>query len=186
MTNSKVPLKKIMKLGLVSVVISLFIVVGLYIYSPRIIYKGVRSIGVMVLYTVGKDQPYDTKYGVHPYLLSKIELVIDEAKSKGIDLRVVRGYRSLETQQKLYNQGRITKGGIVTNALPGYSFHNYGWAVDVCEYTDGKPNWQSKRWDEIGEIGKNNGLNWGGDWKRLVDKPHLQLSLNDIWNHCIF
>jgi hypothetical protein len=29
-------------------------------------------------------------------------------------------------------------------------------------------------------IGKKHGLVWGGDWTRLVDKPHLQLSLFDI------
>ena len=46
--------------------------------------------------------------------------------------------------------GRITKGAIITNASPGLSFHNYGWAVDVCEYRNGK-----LYCNEIGEIEKN-------------------------------
>ena len=179
-------LPKIFKLGLIASVVFLTLTVGIYIYYPRIIYKGIRSTAVIVFHLIGKDQPYNNKYGIHPYLLQKIEQVIDEAKSKGIDLRVVRGYRSLEEQQRLYDQGRITEGGIVTYAPPGLSYHNYGWAVDVCEYKGGKPDWHSQRWDEIGEIGKEHGLIWGGDWKRLVDKPHLQLSFHDILNHGVF
>ena len=161
-------------------------VLGIYFYNPKIIYKGIGRIAIMVLHTGGKDQSYDTKYGIHPYMLSKVELLLKEAKSKGIDLRVIQGFRDLETQRKYYNQGRTTKGGIITNAAPGFSYHNYGWAVDVCEYTNGIPNWKSKRWNEIGEIGKKHGLVWGGDWTRLVDKPHFQLSANDIVKHTIF
>jgi len=186
MKNKSVVWNKIIKPLVATILLLLLFAVGVYIYSPRIIYKAVGNIGIMVLHATGKDQPYDTKYGVHPFLLSKIELVIAEAKSKGVDLRVVRGYRDLETQRKYYAQGRTAPGGIITNAPPGSSFHNYGWAVDVCEYTNGQPNWNSKRWNEIGEIGKKHGLKWGGDWKRLVDKPHLQLSVNDIVNHAIF
>ena len=177
---------KILKPGILAFIIFLMLAIaGIYIVYPHIIYKSIRSTAVVIFHVAGKDKPYDTKYGIHPYLLDKIEQVIDEANAKGIDLRVVRGYRSLEEQQRLYDQGRISSGGIVTNAPPGFSYHNYGWAVDVCEYKNGKPDWHSERWDEIGKIGKKHGLIWGGDWKRLVDKPHLQLSLHDIIEHGI-
>ena len=171
---------------LLSTLFSVVLVVGVYLYSPRIIYKGVGNITVKVLLSTSKSQAYDSKYGIHPFLLTKVEMVIAEAQANGIDLRVVRGFRDLETQRKYYAQGRTEPGPKITNAPPGLSYHNYGWAVDVCEYTNGQPNWKSKHWQKIGEIGKKYGLIWGGDWKRLVDKPHLQLSVNDILTHCIF
>lgn len=29
-------------------------------------------------------------------------------------------------------------------------------------------------WDEIGEIGVSIGLEWGGNWKEFLDRPHFQ------------
>jgi len=43
---------------------------------------------------------------------------------------IYEGFRSNERQDELYAQGRTTEGRIVTNALPGQSFHNYGRAID--------------------------------------------------------
>ena len=134
----------------------------------------------MVFDKMEMNKPYETKYGLHPYLNNKIEEVIKEAKSKGIDIRIVSGYRSNEKQNNLYMSGRNGKGHIVTNAPAGFSYHNYGLAVDVCEFVNGKPNWKSKHWDTIGKIGKEQGLIWGGEWKSIVDKPHFQLSVWDI------
>ena len=152
----------------------------LYFAYPKATYKIIRNPAIKLSKTVVPSEKYNNKYGIHPYLLHKVELVIKEANQKGIDLRVVSGFRGLKKQQALYDQGRTTKGNIVTNAPPGLSYHNHGWAVDVCEYKNGKPYWKSKHWKEIGAIGKKHGLFWGGDWTRLVDKPHLQLSLFDI------
>jgi len=163
--------------------VSLFMLsVVIYIYNPKFIYRGITRATLKAI----PSKPYETKYGVHPYLQMKIEQVQKEAMVKGIDLRVVEGYRDLETQQKYYDQGRITKGGIITYAPPGLSYHNHGWAVDVCEYVNGRPNWKSEHWQEIGAIGKKHGLVWGGDWKRLVDRPHFQLSRTDIIWHIVF
>jgi len=58
--------------------------------------------------------------------------------------------------------------------------------VDVCEYMNGQPKWDSEHWQEIGTIGKKHGLVWGGDWKRLVDRPHFQLSRANIIWHIVF
>ena len=68
----------------------------------------------------------------------------------------------------------------VISSPPGFSFHNYGFAVDVCEFVNGKPYWNSSNWNLIGELGKEQGLVWGGDWKTLVDKPHFQLTIKEI------
>jgi len=161
---------------------------GTYKYSPetirtveRAVYNAVRGPIISFLTSNGYNKKNSkTAYGIHPILDKKISAVLREARAEGIDLRIVSGYRSFSHQQALFNKGRTTKGGKVTNAVPGLSYHNYGWAVDVCEYKNGKPYWKSKHWNRIGEIGKEHGLVWGGDWTRLVDRPHLQLSTNDI------
>ena len=179
-------IKKIFKWGVIGSFVFLILIIGTYIYSPQIVVKGVSKTVTTVIGVLGETQTFSNEYGIHPYLLKKVNLVLKEAKSKGIDLRVTAGNRSIATQEKYYNQGRTTKGAIITNAPPGLSYHNYGWAVDVVEYTNGKPNWKSKRWNEIGAIGKKHGLVWGGDWTRFVDKPHMQLSFGDILTHCLF
>jgi peptidoglycan L-alanyl-D-glutamate endopeptidase CwlK len=174
---------KIIVLALLFTGIGLFgISAAIYVYDPAIIYRGIRTVAMNTL----PMQPYDTKYGIHPYLLAKIEKVQKEARAKGIDLRVTEGYRDLETQQKYYEMGKTKKGPIITKAPPGMSYHNYGLAVDVCEYVDGKPNWHSEHWAEIGALGKKHGLVWGGDWKSFVDRPHLQLAKHDIILEVIF
>lgn len=48
----------------------------------------------------------------------------------GVKVYIYEGFRTHERQQELYNQGRLTKGRIVTNAMPGQSFHQYGRAFD--------------------------------------------------------
>jgi hypothetical protein len=173
---------KIIKWGFISSVLILVILFAIYLWRPQLLYSGFTAITS----TIFKTEPYPTKNGVHPFLEKKIALVIRDARAQGIDLRVVQGFRTMATQQKYYKKGRSTKGSIITNAPPGYSYHNYGLAVDVCEYRNGKPYWKSNRWQEIGTIGKSHGLIWGGDWTRLVDKPHFQLSTSSIIAHVIF
>jgi hypothetical protein len=46
------------------------------------------------------------------------------------------GLRTIEEQEKLYAQGRTTKGPIITNSKPGFSFHNFGCASDWGYFTD--------------------------------------------------
>lgn len=179
-------IKKIVKWSFIGSIVCLSSIIGTYFYSPSLVLRGAGKTVITIVGVLENTQNYDNKYGVHPFLYEKVKLVLEEAKSKGIDLRVIDGIRTLKTQQKYYNQGRTTKGGIITNAPPGLSYHNYGWAVDVVEYTNGSPNWKSKHWNQIGKIGKKQDLVWGGDWTRLVDKPHLQLSVVDILTHCLF
>ena len=176
---------KIFLYSISALILSVIILTTVYLIYPKVVYSAAKNVAFQISKSIDPPTAYETKYGVHLILLEKVKLVISEAKSQGIDLRVVAGFRDSAKQQKLYSQGRTTKGGIVSNALPGLSYHNYGWAVDVCEFRNGKPYWKSKHWNEIGRIGKKHGLVWGGDWTRLVDKPHLQLSLNDIWINVI-
>lgn len=96
------------------------------------------------------------------------ELPIDE-------LRVTSTYRDYEYQTHLYAQGRTRSGGIVTNAKAGYSWHNFQVAFDVVPIVDGKAIWENAQlWRDIGEIGQECGLEWGGSWASFPDRPHFQ------------
>ena len=171
---------KLIRISIYIILSASLLLVGLYFISKKTFYTSVNTIayvGSHILPTNG----YDTKYGIHPILDKKLKIILKEAKSKGIDLRVIEGYRTLEKQKYYFSKGRTIGGNIVTNAPPGLSLHNYGWAVDVCPYKNGKPYWKSSRWKEIGAMVKKQGLIWGGDWKRLKDVPHIQLTTSDIY-----
>ena len=111
-----------------------------------------------------------------PAVKERVERFIASAKTEGIDLLVTSTYRDNESQNALYAQGRTTAGRIVTNAKAGQSFHNYRCAVDVVPIVNGKPRWDAKDevWQTIGKLGKAEGLEWAGDWKRFKEYPHFQ------------
>jgi peptidoglycan L-alanyl-D-glutamate endopeptidase CwlK len=93
----------------------------------------------------------------------------------GCDVKIISGTRSYMEQDALYARGRTTPGKKITNAAAGHSNHNFGIAFDVGifrgkEYCDEHPLYH-----ELGTLGKSLGLEWGGDWKSIVDEPHYQL-----------
>ena len=106
----------------------------------------------------------------------KAMALLGAAKAEGIDLVVTDGLRTMEEQQALYDQGRTKPGPIVTNAPPGYSWHNFGLAFDVAILKNGRPTWPEDEalWQKIGALGKAQGLAWGGDFKSIKDRPHFE------------
>jgi peptidoglycan L-alanyl-D-glutamate endopeptidase CwlK len=114
---------------------------------------------------------------IHPELASRIRAVVASLAQAGINIEVVQGLRTFAEQDELFKQGRTKKGLVVTNARGGQSNHNYGLAVDVVPFVNGKPNWNAPNsvWMAIGHEGGKLGLEWGGSWKKFIDKPHLQL-----------
>jgi len=63
----------------------------------------------------------------------------------------------------------------VTNASAGRSNHNFGIAWDVGLFKGADYLQQSPLYDVVGALGRDLGLEWGGDWSSFVDKPHFQL-----------
>ncbi|MES2941883.1 MAG: M15 family metallopeptidase [Pseudomonadota bacterium] len=109
----------------------------------------------------------------------------------GITVLVISTERDHESQAVLYAQGRSKPGKIVTNAKPGYSWHNWRCALDVLPLRHGKEVWGTRGpgknedatddysndlevWQRIGEIGEGVGLEWGGHWQSFKDYPHFQ------------
>lgn len=110
-----------------------------------------------------------------PQAKERIEALIEKCKDVGIDLIVTSTYRDMESQQALYDQGRLTPGKIVTNAQPGHSFHNFRCAADVVPVVGGKAIWDDgELWQRIGAIGEACGLEWAGRWYTFKELAHFQ------------
>lgn len=134
---------------------------------------------------------------LHPHLRVEAneiyKLICEALKGKAI-CRFAYTLRTNAEQDKLYSYGRTDKSkGIVTKAKGGYSYHNYGLAIDIVLLKDKDGNgtfesasWETNvdfdgdginDWDEVVTIFKSFGWEWGGDWK-FTDKPHFQKTMN--------
>jgi hypothetical protein len=114
---------------------------------------------------------------LHPALAVAVRAMVVDLATKGTVVEVVQGLRTFAEQDDLYAKGRTTPGPIVTQARGGESNHNFGLAVDLCPFTNGTPDWNAPMsvWAAIGTSAEAQGLEWGGQWKKFLDKPHVQL-----------
>ncbi|MCP1159470.1 M15 family metallopeptidase [Bacillus infantis] len=123
--------------------------------------------------------------GVHPFVAAKALELVKKAHSKGIYIIVTQGLRTIAEQNALYAQGRSKPGIIVTNAKGGTSYHNYGLAFDfaITNSTGTTVYWNTnvdtnndklKDWYQVGQMGQELGLEWGGAWNGFLDIPHFQ------------
>jgi peptidoglycan L-alanyl-D-glutamate endopeptidase CwlK len=129
---------------------------------------------------------------LHPKLRDEAFAIYEdivEALGDKAMCRFTSTLRTFAEQNKLFAQGRTTKGSKVTNAKGGQSYHNYGLALDIVLLLDKDKNglYESAVWDvkgdfdrdgradwmEIVEIFKQYGWEWGGNWK-FYDAPHFQ------------
>lgn len=122
---------------------------------------------------------------LHPTLQTRITELIDLCEKKGIKIEVTECVRTSAEQDALYAKGRTAPGSIVTNAKGSNysSMHQWGVAFDyiIKQDVDGDGDidindlYSHKLMNVVGRLGKSIGLEWGGDWKSIVDKPHFQL-----------
>lgn len=167
-------MKILRRLIVLSLIILIFFAIGYIIYN---------EIGKRYVY-LGDEAPFPTE--LHPEVTEKKNKLIEQADKIGIDVVITETVRSMERQDELYAMGRTDSGDIVTYAEAGESYHNYGLAIDYAledehgnmiwdiEY-DGNENGESD-WFEVANIAKELGFEWGGDWERFQDYPHLQMS----------
>ncbi len=115
---------------------------------------------------------------VHPKLAEKVRSMAELLGQENITIRVVQGLRTYEEQEALYAQGRTVPGRMVTNALPGHSYHQFGLAVDVAPFDGGVPDWNENHpaWKRIVSVGESVGLVAGAAFRTFPDQPHFQLT----------
>ena len=133
---------------------------------------------------------------LHPVVQERTNQLVQQAAQKGISIIITDDFRSAADQDLLYAKGRSTEGNIVTHAKGGESYHNFGLAIDFAIKTssndviwdmkyDGNGN-SVADWTEVVQLAKELGFEWGGDWVRFKDYPHLQmnfgLSIADLQN----
>lgn len=98
----------------------------------------------------------------------------DAMAAHGLTVLFISGTRSYAEQAALYAKGRTKPGPKVTNARAGFSRHNFGVAVDVGVFEGGKYLTESPAYGWLGPIGEACGLEWGGRWKTMPDRPHYE------------
>ncbi len=128
--------------------------------------------------------------GLHPKLVEKLQRLIAAMTALGYPMQIVQGLRTAEYQQGLYAQGRTKPGKIVTNCdgIKLKSNHQaasdgFGHAADLAFVDDPRTpaneTWNEELWQRVGPAygacAKAVGLVWGGDWKSIVDRPHVEL-----------
>lgn len=120
---------------------------------------------------------------VMPELAAKITQMDTMLEQEQILIRVVQGLRTWSQQDQLYAQGRTAPGARVTNARGGYSYHNFGLAVDCVPSQFGPdqpyaPDWNSSHpaWKRMIAVGESLGLTSGATWTTIIDAPHFQLT----------
>lgn len=101
--------------------------------------------------------------------------LVQKSASNGIRIRVLSGLRTYAEQDALYAQGRSSPGKVVTNARGGHSNHNFGIAFDVGVFEGARYLGNSPKYKAVGVLAMELGLEWGGNWKTIVDQPHFQL-----------
>ena len=140
----------------------------------------------LAFYGFVPDKPHrdQTIRALHPDVRAAADQLVRQAAARGIEVVITSGFRSMEEQDRLYRQGRSEDGKIVTNARGGQSYHNYGLAIDFALRAGSKVVWDMDRdgnksgrsdWMEVVELAKALGFDWGGDWSKFPDYPHLQM-----------
>lgn len=111
--------------------------------------------------------------GVHPDLVKVVKLAFDLSPNVFI---VTEGLRTLERQKQLLAAG-------ASQTLR--SRHLTGHAVDLAIKVGAEVRWDWPLYRALAVVMKGAAeqleipLEWGGDWKSLVDGPHYQLPWKD-------
>ena len=117
--------------------------------------------------------------------------VVANLELAGFGFECTSGTRSLAEQKVLWAQGRTKlyddKGNrlpIITNALPGKSYHNFGLAMDFVRDIDlvktgVQPSWVKDDFKPLADESRTQGLVPGYYWTgKLIDAPHVQYDLS--------
>ena len=91
-------------------------------------------------------------------------------ETQGVTVEMTDGWRGSAEQEKAFINGN-------SKARFGNSPHNYGAAFDCAPIISGKLCWPDDKtlWNTIGKAGMAAGLDWGGNFKSIIDNPHFEL-----------
>ena len=110
-----------------------------------------------------------------PQAQKACKLFLEKCKAENLPVLITETYRSQERQNYLYQQGRTRPGNIVT--WTKNSRHTSRRAWDICKNVKGQEYSDSSFFKKCGEIAKQLGITWGGDWN-TPDMPHFEIPEN--------
>lgn len=116
-----------------------------------------------------------------PTFRAKLTAAFDAMAKRGFDPVVYEAGRSQRRQAYLYGKGRASfpdygdgSARIVTQILTAGKHGAY--PTKAADVISRKAGWSDKTFYAAwGEEAKRAGLTWGGDWKTLVDMPHVEI-----------
>ncbi len=97
-------------------------------------------------------------------------IFIDLCKEAGLPVLITETVRDDEYQRYLAANGYASK----TATRPTFHSVKAGLAFDICKNVKGHEYDDLSFFDRCGQIAKQVGFSWGGDWKSFPDKPHIQ------------
>jgi hypothetical protein len=110
-----------------------------------------------------------------PDLRPKVEKILKSLTDSGFQPKIFFGWRSVQVQLEIFNQG---------NTTVKFSFHNAqkpdgtpnSHAADIVDKRWGwdPPAEKNGFWKALGKAAKDQSLVWGGDWKGFTDVAHVQ------------
>ena len=98
-------------------------------------------------------------------------------KEAGLNVKVTQTVRDDEYQRLLVAQGYAAK----TATRPTFHSVKAGLAFDICKNVRGHEYDDPSFFDCCGQIGKQVGFSWGGDWRSFPDRPHFQWDNHRKW-----
>ena len=105
-------------------------------------------------------------------------IFIDLCKEAGLPVLITETVRDDEYQRYLAANGYASK----TATRPTFHSVKAGLAFDICKNVKGHEYDDLSFFDRCGQIAKQVGFSWGGDWKSFKDRPHIQWDAHGKYN----
>lgn len=133
--------------------------------------------------SIDRDPTY-----LHPVLAAALPALLSRLTRGTRTAKLLSAHRTPAEQLELFKRGRalvdgklvvVKKSEVVTHndgtAKP--SRHNYlpALAMDIGLFDGGRYLTSAADYTDVGPAARTLGLEWGGDWTRFKDAPHVQL-----------
>ena len=98
-------------------------------------------------------------------------------KEAGLNVKVTQTVRDDAYQRYLVSKGYASKKA----TRPTFHSVKAGLAFDICKNVRGHEYDDATFFALCGQIGKQVGFSWGGDWRKFPDRPHFQWDNHLRW-----
>lgn len=98
-------------------------------------------------------------------------------KEAGLNVKVTQTVRDDAYQRYLVSKGYASKKA----TRPTFHSVKAGLAFDICKNARGHEYDDATFFALCGQIGKQVGFSWGGDWRKFPDRPHFQWDNHLRW-----